>query len=534
VTLLKRLSPRCLTYLIPAACLLLAGLFSLKAGKDYSWDLRNYHYYNAWAFLHGRLDIDVLPANIQGYINPLIELPFYLLASADVPDYIVGFAMGVPAGLATWLVWLMTGRLSQASPAGTRSDLGRTALRALTTVAAVTGAAGSVQWGTTSGEWPVTCLIILALFLVLRPLHARSKPGRYAIGPLLGFAVGLKLTALPFAGAVAIAYAWQELTNPSRNAARQIVALVAGGLVATLATMAPWGWQLWERYHNPLFPFFNGIFRSDMVEKTNWRDARFLPRDAWEFVRLPWDLAFRREARYGDSIVRDRRILMGCIACVACVVGWLSSPGRRHRLAANQAFTAALVFLLALLGWASITAIYRYAIGLEITACLTVFAALVSLVDARGAKAWACLIAFIPVIGTSVVSLGRTPFNGGPYFQETFPSIPPGSLVINYVPDDPPMGYLSPRFGVDVTVVKPMSNLSRGHLNPWFQERIREIVANGHGRVFLIAAHPYTTGMLRYLEGVGLSPDENPRCGSIASPAFELRDYVCELRRKGP
>ena len=37
------------------AIVLLCGLASLALGQDRSWDLRNYHLYNAYAWLHDRI-----------------------------------------------------------------------------------------------------------------------------------------------------------------------------------------------------------------------------------------------------------------------------------------------------------------------------------------------------------------------------------------------------------------------------------------------------------------------------------------------
>ena len=38
------------------------GLLALYLGQDGNWDLRNYHWYNAYAFLNGRYAIDILPS----------------------------------------------------------------------------------------------------------------------------------------------------------------------------------------------------------------------------------------------------------------------------------------------------------------------------------------------------------------------------------------------------------------------------------------------------------------------------------------
>ena len=44
----------------------------VQYGQTANWDLRNYHLYGPWAWVTGRLDVDVAPANIQGFFNPLI------------------------------------------------------------------------------------------------------------------------------------------------------------------------------------------------------------------------------------------------------------------------------------------------------------------------------------------------------------------------------------------------------------------------------------------------------------------------------
>jgi hypothetical protein len=46
------------------AAMLLAGAASvLLLRQDVNWDLQNYHFYNGWAFVHGRLGWDLAPAH---------------------------------------------------------------------------------------------------------------------------------------------------------------------------------------------------------------------------------------------------------------------------------------------------------------------------------------------------------------------------------------------------------------------------------------------------------------------------------------
>jgi hypothetical protein len=65
-----------------AIVVLAFGSVSTLLGEDAGWDFLNYHWYDAYAFLHNRLGFDVAVAHHATYFNPLIHLPFYWLANA--------------------------------------------------------------------------------------------------------------------------------------------------------------------------------------------------------------------------------------------------------------------------------------------------------------------------------------------------------------------------------------------------------------------------------------------------------------------
>ena len=54
------------------SCFLSVYLFQLPSN-----DLYYYHYYNGWAFLHNRIDIDFLPSLTRTYYNPLYDALMY-------------------------------------------------------------------------------------------------------------------------------------------------------------------------------------------------------------------------------------------------------------------------------------------------------------------------------------------------------------------------------------------------------------------------------------------------------------------------
>ena len=47
--------------------LVLFAAISVLNGPDGSWDLRNYHIYDPFAVLHGRLHQDLVPAQLQTF-----------------------------------------------------------------------------------------------------------------------------------------------------------------------------------------------------------------------------------------------------------------------------------------------------------------------------------------------------------------------------------------------------------------------------------------------------------------------------------
>ena len=84
--------------------LLLATTFSiirsLQLGQDANWDLKNYHFYNAFALFHHRFDADLAPAMAQTYFNPILDLPFYGLVVAGFSPKCIAALMALPHALA--------------------------------------------------------------------------------------------------------------------------------------------------------------------------------------------------------------------------------------------------------------------------------------------------------------------------------------------------------------------------------------------------------------------------------------------------
>ncbi len=90
-------------------CIVLSGIASIALRQDGSWDLLNYHYYNAWAFVHARHGIDWAPAQLQSFYSPFLDLPFYAMVRAGLPPMAIAFALAVPTGIA----WFFFARIAE-------------------------------------------------------------------------------------------------------------------------------------------------------------------------------------------------------------------------------------------------------------------------------------------------------------------------------------------------------------------------------------------------------------------------------------
>lgn len=79
----------------------------MLAGQDACWDLKNYHLYNAWAWLHGRPTTDLAPAGLQSYFSPYLDLPYAWLALGPLKHWprVLTAVQGLYTGLAFYMVW---------------------------------------------------------------------------------------------------------------------------------------------------------------------------------------------------------------------------------------------------------------------------------------------------------------------------------------------------------------------------------------------------------------------------------------------
>jgi hypothetical protein len=238
----KKLGPRT----VILGSLVSGALYTWFAGEDVNWDWLNYHEYTAFALLNGRFETDVAPGGFQTFLNPVVYVPAYLLRHYIGPPS-WGILLGAIHGLNLALVWWIS-RLLLGSGASNWTILA-------SMVIAGFGPMTLSEVGTSFAD-VLSALPLLAGLGVMMSAKEGRGGGFVIAGLLAGVAVGLKLTNAVFL--IGIGISLLAVDRPLLAMA----SLAAGSATGILVTGGPWAWMLWEQFGNPVFPFFNTIFRS--------------------------------------------------------------------------------------------------------------------------------------------------------------------------------------------------------------------------------------------------------------------------------
>lgn len=473
-----------------AGCLIAGALLALSLGQDANWDLRNYHLYNAWAWLAGRGSIDIGAAGLQSWFNPVLDLPYYLLATGPLqhaPRWLAAL-QGLWFGLLAFLVFRVAAAVAR---------LQRRRFDRFDAIAVAIGATGTMavsQTGLTTNELPTACLVLGGIVLFLRALERSAGPAWRTLllaGLCAGVAAGLKPTAIVYP--VAAGFAAAAALRPRPLAVRGFLALALGSGIGFLLAYGWWGWHLYQSVGNPVFPMFNQWFHSPWAPATPMTDARFLPRDWGQWLTYPFywlrrNLALVTEARFADP-----RYALAFLAVLALPVSRL---WRRGRAPAEPALVFLAAFwALAYVQWLGLFSILRYAVPLEALSGVLVFGVLrhawpgqnESPSGAARRGMWVCVLLCLGL--THYPNWGRVPFSRQPV-EVTAPRLPAHSLVMLV---GMPLAYLPPLLpqeaGVRYVGLNWFTEATRGFR---LYDTVEETVRTHRGPRFMLRT-PYAT-----------------------------------------
>jgi hypothetical protein len=461
-----------LAFLIGFACL------GATLGTDATPDFKIYHYYNGFTAHHDRSALDIFPAQLQtAYFGGLDSIYYFLFTVLDAHPRALNAVLSIPYALTALLVFLMV-RLFVPVQFPWRDPTA-----AVAAVLGVTGAGALPTLATTMSDLVPAVPLLVA---VTAWLH-RERAGRlggwsaFVVGAVAGVSVGLKLTLTPLFVALFVVTALRRAFGV-KAAIAHAVALGLGGVLTYAIVDVPWLLHNLRAYGNPLFPYMNQVFRSDLVAQSGWRDLRFMPKTPVMALFYPAYWAFRPSHLAIELDMRDARMLIGCASALLVVGAWVL---RRVRAAAPRSTVVetlglhvAVMFLIAYVLWERMWSIYRYLTVLEPLGGVLLVIVLMSLLG-RLRAGW--FIAALAAIVAATMATTSYPWWSrarptGHVYSVRLPPIEPDAMVV--LLDSYAYSFLVPAMPQSVRVIGANNNLvqpgSWGTLDPRIVRVIHE------------------------------------------------------------
>ncbi len=520
--------------------MLFCGLEGLLLGQDANWDLLNYHIYNPYAFLTGRFYTDLMPAGIHTFFNPLLDVPLYLAVKYlnNFPR-LVTFLFALPSGFFIFLIYKICELFFPK-----KED------RLFVWFGVVIGCSGSMflsQIGLSTHEVTISILVAATAYLTFRYIAkpSSSLKSMGLAGALMGAAVGFKYTAAPLALGITcgLFVQWKKQVAPWRLAAVFLGSALAGFLLTNGYFMA----RLWVVYHNPVFPFFNGIFHSPYFADGNWVDMRFFPTTWKEWVFFPSTWLAEWIHAPAEVPFADPRLWLGEICFFILTAALFYKHGKSF---SQKPLVVSLLVMVvvAYVSWLRIYSILRYIILLEAFTGILIVLVIRRWCSQRVSLV-ACTILALGIWGfTSFPEWGRTGFTKQLIRFYSFPQIPAHSMVVFY---GNPLSFMAPFFPKETVFVgglkypptemypeklridvKKRNSLPEVYYEHRLHDKIRQTIAQFDGPIYVVGWQGNVLSDPISLTPYGLKADPALCKTFSAELTFSLKQWeLCKVEK---
>lgn len=461
---------------------LVFGIISLLLGADTNWDLQNYHLYNAFALLNGKLDVDLAPAGFQTYFNPMLDVP-YFLAMQHLPPPLVGFLMGALHGMNFVLV---LGICRTSLPKLTERE--RVYIPTLLALAGCLTANFLSELGSTMGDnsTALFCLGSILLAIVNQKKFDNSKftglPILFLAGLLMGIAVGLKLTNAPYAVAICLSLFFFQHSWPTRLKLAFLFGI--GVLMGIGLVNGYWFYTMWLKFGNPLFPQFNNLFQNPVAALVAVGDTSWLPKNLWQQIFWPFIISVDAQ-KVGQIAIRQiiwALVYFTLIAFLLKAAYFKLAKRNTEKLDPAEKFVLGIL-VIGFFIWMKLFSIYRYLVPLDLLAPLGFFILCKTVLPYAAAKRVA---GFSIIIATVVVLSGTRTWWHEPWAEKLLhaevPALAdPERTTVLMLEGDPPWAWLAIKFPVSVAFMQIQGNFPQG---PAYSELVKQTLARRNGPTF--------------------------------------------------
>lgn len=463
------------------ASLFLVGFACLGGtlATDGTPDFKIYHYYNGFAAHHDRSALDIFPAQLQTALSYVLDSTYYILFGAfNHHPTALNVILSIPYSLAAFLVFLMARLfLPERFPLRDLACAG-------VAVFGLTGAGALPTMATTMSDIVpgLPLLVAVTAWLYLEKANRNTIRSAFLVGAMGGLSVALKMTMTPLFVGLFCATALRRALGV-KTAFAQALALGMAGLLVFVAVDAHWLVRNFQSYGNPLFPFMNHVFRSDLVDHHAWTDLRFMPKSMLMALFYPAYWAIQESTLVCELNMRDARILIGLVSALlvlgAYVLRLLRQRATAPAVVETLGLHVAVMFIGSFVLWEYVWSIYRYLSVLECLVGVLLMIALTRVLGRRGHQG-SVLIALAAIMAVTMATTHYPWWSRaqrtGRVFSAQLPSIEPNAMVV--LLDPYAYSFLVPSMPESVRVVGANSNLVRpgswGRLEKIIEDAIRE------------------------------------------------------------
>jgi len=351
------------------------GVLNLHLGQSVDYDLMLYHFYNPFSLFNGRFNIDIDPAHMQTYMNPLADIPFYFFnKSLGLHASVFGFIQGAFQGLTCFFYFkifdLLTDFFADHSLIQmndnsyvAKNRLSSHTLRWRTAFCVVAATLSTCSplfldlLGTTFNDSTASLFWLAAFYMLL----SREKGSIRILwaGIFAGLGSGLKITGLIF-----LIPTFLFIPIVLKFQLRSSLQLCFGIVSGFFLSAGWWALLLYKRFGNPLFPLYSGLFPNRFMNAINFspRDANMYFEDWHDFFKVPFYLLNNKNpvVHLYQPFADARLLVMLGLAVVTLSILIFKSESRRSKLISPFVIFVSGFWLISYCLWFKTSMVLRY------------------------------------------------------------------------------------------------------------------------------------------------------------------------------
>ena len=293
----------------------ISALFSIVFFKTPDWDFYSYHYYNGWAFLHDRINIDIMPCLFRSYFNPILDAITYLIIQKlNNHPFIFIVISSFKYGLLMFIAYKLYDFIL--TKLGNNNYI--TMLCCIVTAGASPIILYCISFDNTDIQ--IANIILIGIYIYIKNIfnnNVHKLKYIFLASLLFGAAFGLKYSCISSVIGILIATLcmYKQLNNPIRT----FVYMSFGFILGFILTNGYWMSILLIKFHNPFFPYFNNIFNSPYADTNFIIKPDFyllLPKNILDFILYPLKNSLANLYLGFERVYFDLKISMGFLSAL--------------------------------------------------------------------------------------------------------------------------------------------------------------------------------------------------------------------------